>query len=200
MAELGARASAFTRFVVGGAPAAGGLTIAECHGRALVTLGGAATDHGFVSALRGVLGAELPGRTGQVAAARHGWTLALGPSEWLFVAPDRDGWAVERELTAALAPVGGQAVDVSHGRAALRLSGAPVRTVLAKGCPIDLHPRAFAAGSCAQTLFGKIGVLLHARDADAIELYVSRSYADALADGLLGAAREFGVAIAPPIG
>jgi sarcosine oxidase subunit gamma len=200
MADASARASAFTRLAGAGAPSPRALTVAECRGRALVTVGGAVSNPGFVTAIRAVLGAELPRQPGGVAAAGHGWTFWLGPAEWLFVAPERDGWALERELARALAPVGGQAIDVSHGRAVLRLAGAPVRDVLAAFCPIDLHPRGLPAGSCAQTLFGKINVLLHAlADGAAFELYVGRSYADALADGLLAAARAHGVVTAPPI-
>ncbi len=195
MAEPLARVSAFTRLVA--SPGPDPLTIAECRDRALVTIGGPVANAGFVSAVRAAIGAELPREPGGVVPAGHGWTIALGPAEWLYVAPARDGWAVERDLARALGTVGGQAIDVSHGRAVLRLSGAPVRAVLAKGCPIDVSPRGLPPGRAAQTLFGKVGVLVHARAAD-IELYVSRSYADALADGLLAAAREFGVALAPP--
>lgn len=204
MAEARAGASAFTRLAPVGAPSPHALVVAECRGRALVTVGGPVAAPEFVAAVRSVIGAELPREPGTVAVAGDGWTLWLGPSEWLYVAPrtpsGRDGWTLEQELVRALAPVGGQAIDVSHGRAMLRLAGPPARAVLARGVPIDLDPRAFPAGSCAQTLFGKINVLLHARAEDgAIELYVGRSYADALADGVMAAAEEHGIAIAPPV-
>ena len=39
----------------------------------------------------------------------------------------------------------------------LHLSGAPVREVLAQGCPLDLHPSVFGAGQCAQSHFFKLG-------------------------------------------
>ena len=198
MADAAGRAASFTRLAAVGAPSPRALVIAECRGRALVTIGG--TGAAFAAAARGVRGAQLARPTGSVVTAGDVSILALGPTEWLVVAPGRDGWALEREVAAALASAGGSAVDVSHGRAALRLSGASVRDVLARFCPIDLDPRAFAAGSCAQTLFGKINVLLHARaDLDAIELYVGRSYADALADGLIAAARDVGVVLANPV-
>ncbi|MBI3512543.1 MAG: sarcosine oxidase subunit gamma [Proteobacteria bacterium] len=197
MADPLARAAAFSRLVA--SPGPDPLIIAACRERALVTIGGSVAHAGLVSAVRAAIGAELPREPGGVVPAGHGWTIALGPAEWLYVAPARDGWAVERDLARVLALVGGQAIDVSHGRAMLRLGGAPARAVLAKGCPIDLSPRGLPSGRAAQTLFGKIGVLVHARERDAIELYVSRSYADALADGLLAAAREFGCRIGPAV-
>ena len=192
-----ARASAFSRLAAVGAPSPTALVIAECRGRALVTVTG--PGPAFAAAAPGALGAQPSPAPGTAVSAGEASILTLGPAEWLVVASGRDGWALERELAAALAPVGGGAVDVSHGRAALHLSGPSVRDVLARGCAIDLHPRAFVAGRCAQTLFGKMTVLLHARaDRDAIELYVGRSYADALADGLSAAARACGIVLATP--
>jgi sarcosine oxidase, subunit gamma len=195
-----ARTSPFTRLPAAGAAAsADALTIAECRDRAVLTVAGPATSAGFVAAVRAAIGAELPREPGTVAAARAGWTLWTGPGEWLYVAPGGDGWALERELLRATAPVGGKVVDVSHGRAILRVAGARTRDLLAKFCPIDLAPATFPPGSCAQTLFGKINILLHApADGAAIELYVSRSYADAFADALLAGAREYGGLVVPP--
>jgi sarcosine oxidase gamma subunit len=55
-------------------------------------------------------------------------------------------------------------VDQSDGRALLELSGPRVRDVLAKGVPIDLHPRAFAPGSAATSHIARIGVTLWQTD------------------------------------
>jgi sarcosine oxidase subunit gamma len=191
------RASPFTPRAPGGQ---GAVTIAECRNRALLTLGGPVADHRFVGGVRAVLGAELPREPGGVAAARDGWTIWTGPAEWLHVAPGGDGLALETEVLRAIAAAGGSAVDVSHGRAILRLSGAPVRDLLAQFCAVDLHPRAFPAGRSAQTLFGKMTVLLHAlADGEAFEIYVSRSYADALLEALLAGTRGIGFRIADPV-
>jgi sarcosine oxidase subunit gamma len=196
VADAIARASAFTRLALDGAPDDAALVIVECRDRALVTL----TGRGAAAALREALGAAPPTEPGGVAVAEAGWTLWTGPDEWLHVAPGGDGWALERAWSRALAPTGGTAVDVSHGRATLRLAGPPARQLLAKFCPIDLAPHALPAGQCAQTLFGKINVLLHAlAGSPALELYVGRSYADALADALLEGAREYGARIGPPV-
>lgn len=191
------RTSPFTGLQPGGS---GPITIAECRGRALLTIAGPVARDDFLGAVRAVLGAELPREAGGVAVARAGWTYWTGPAEWLHAAPGADGWALERELLRALAGTGGSAVDVSQGRAILRLSGAPVRDLLAGFCPLDLHPRSFPAGRSAQTLFGKMNVLLHARaEGDAFEITVSRSYADALATAVLDAAREHGCRIGEPV-
>ncbi len=50
--------------------------------------------------------------------------------------------------------------DQSGGRTVLRLSGPRARDVLAKGLPIDLHPRAFGPGSAATSTISLMGVQL----------------------------------------
>ena len=57
----------------------------------------------------------------------------------------------------------------------LHLTGARVRAVLSKGCPLDLHETAFGLGQCAQSHLAKAPVLLRAL-ADGIEVVVRRSY------------------------
>jgi sarcosine oxidase subunit gamma len=69
-------------------------------------------------------------------------------------------------------------VDQSHGRAVLRLAGRRARDVLAKGCRLDLHPRAFRPGRCAQTVIAQVAVLLHQGDErPTYDLYVFAGYA-----------------------
>jgi sarcosine oxidase, subunit gamma len=63
--------------------------------------------------------------------------------------------------------------------------------VLATGCAIDLHPRAFPAGSAVQTTLGLAGVVLLALGGTEYEILVRTSYARYLADWLLDAAAEF---------
>ena len=72
--------------------------------------------------------------------------------------------------------------DVTDGRVAFRLAGPSAREVLAKGCPLDLHPRAFAPGRCAQSLLAKASVLIHLVDdgperGPSFDVYVARSFA-----------------------
>jgi len=64
------------------------------------------------------------------------------------------------------------------------------RGVLAQGCPLDLHPRAFRAGACAQSLLAGIDVLLHQRDdAPSYDLQVRWSHAAYLWAWLAAAAQ-----------
>ena len=91
--------------------------------------------------------------------------------------------------------------DVSESRSCIRVSGPAARTVLQKACPLDLHPRAFAAGHCAQSRLAKASGVIHlaadesAPDGPVFDLYVVRSFAEYVWHWLEDAGREFGVAV-----
>ena len=48
----------------------------------------------------------------------------------------------------------GSAIDLSANRTTLELRGSSAQAVLEKGCPLDPHPREFAAGTAYLTLIG----------------------------------------------
>ncbi|MDP9481913.1 MAG: sarcosine oxidase subunit gamma, partial [Chloroflexota bacterium] len=76
---------------------------------------------------------------------------------------DRPGTeaTLEAELRAAIQGGRGSVVDVSANRTTIRLAGPGARDVLERGCSIDLHPRTFGPGRCAQTLLARAGVIIH---------------------------------------
>lgn len=68
------------------------------------------------------------------------------------------------------------AVDVSHNYSCLLLTGPRVRDLLAKGCPLDLHPRVFGQRDCTQSTLAKSRVLLRAlNDSQSTEVWVHNS-------------------------
>ena len=115
--------------------------------------------------------------------------LWLGPDEWLAVGPDGDAPALAAELEAAGAGWV-TTVDLSSNRTVLELAGPLAREVLAKGCTLDLHPRAFGPGRCAQTALARAQVILEARG-DGFRIYVRGSFATYLATWLLDAMAEY---------
>jgi sarcosine oxidase subunit gamma len=117
--------------------------------------------------------------------------LWLGPNEWLVVDPPDGEAALEAALAEALAGGLGAAVDLSANRTTIELRGPHARSLLARGCSLDLHPRAFAPGQCAQTMVGRAGVILEQRDAlPTYRLFVRGSFAGYLATWLLDALAE----------
>ncbi|OLT02106.1 hypothetical protein BJF90_04920 [Pseudonocardia sp. CNS-004] len=137
-------------------------------------------------------GLGLPTTPSTWVAWGGGQAIWLGPDEWLVTDPLRSPQELEAELRAAVGS-DGAVIDVSAQRTTLRLRGEHVRDVLETGCAIDLHPRAFPAGSAAQTTLGLAGVVLLALDDSAAHYHVlvRSSFARYLAAWLVDASTEF---------
>jgi sarcosine oxidase subunit gamma len=131
-----------------------------------------------------VLGVALPLVPNTVALTVDGWIAWLGPDEWLVVSPHALD-SLEDDLRAAAGDVPVSIVDVSSARASLRISGRGARRLLAHGCALDLHPRVFPPGRCAQTRLAYANVLIAApHDTDSYDVLVGASYARYLTDWL----------------
>jgi sarcosine oxidase subunit gamma len=159
---------------------------------AQINLRGDAGAPEFRKAVYDVVGFELPVEPNTTVVSGLGSALWLGPDEWLLVgAPDTEEDLVLR-LRQHLQGVHSSVVNVSDVRAVIELSGTRSRELLAKGCSLDLRPRSFRAGHCAQTVLAHASVLLQSTDAAPVwRLYVRNSVANYLATWLLDAIAEF---------
>jgi len=133
---------------------------------------------------------DLP--DGPRVASRGGVSFAgIGVGQWFAAAEPSETDFVPR-LRARVADLGSVA-DQSDGRVVLRLRGARVRDVLAKGVSVDLHPRRFRTGDVASTLVAHIGVQIEQLDDQpTFQLMVFRSLAGSLWSWLTKSAAEFG--------
>lgn len=139
------------------------------------------------------LGVALPTSVGDVAASGPHRVLWLGPDEWLVVS----GTPVDELLPALREAASGASaavVDVSANRTVLQLTGAAARAVLEKGCPVDLHPRAFGPGRAVTTTLARVPVLLWQVGPLEYRILPRSSYAEYVAAWLLDAMQEFGSA------
>ena len=172
--------------------------LGECPMRGLLVLRGDASAAGFRGAVSTVLGIEPVVEPLTSARKRDLSMLWLGPDEWLVVTPDRRVARIEGALRDALEGQHAALTDVSHSRTILALSGPEARAVLAKGCPLDFHPRVFEPGRCAQSRLAKCQALIHQTDAaPTFEIHVNRSFAQYAWMWLEDAGKEFGVGIMP---
>lgn len=176
--------------------AAGGLTVADCTPLAKVQiragLGGAAAtalDVPFGRAARDEAGTLVVG---------------AGPGEWLLLAPPGHS---RRLLAAADAGVGRAAedhedlvtaVDLTHGRALIRLRGALAGSVLARVSGIDLSDAVTPDGAALRTSVAGVAADI-IRDDDrgtrSYLLHCERSSGQYLFDALLGAGAEYGLEV-----
>ena len=92
------------------------------------------------------------------------------------------------ELEASLAGHHRSVVDVSANRAVIELVGPSRHDLLSSACPIDLHPKSWGDGRCAQSVFGAAQVLLHGREG-ATRVFVRPSFADYVVNLLLVSVR-----------
>ncbi|MCX2749462.1 sarcosine oxidase subunit gamma [Arthrobacter sp. MI7-26] len=137
----------------------------------------------------------LPAACGEVSGSGRATTLWLGPEEFLVIAPesahDSLGGDLIRALVEALGDDPGQVVDLSANRTTFELSGIRARDVLEKGCSLDLHPRAFRAGTALATEIGNIPAMLLKTGEESFRIFPRASFADFLGRWLLDGMREF---------
>jgi len=157
-------------------------------------------DGRVVDSVHKALGFVLPTDPNTAASAGGRSALWLGPDEWLIVGGEGEESLLTRVLHTALGETFGSVVDVSANRTVIELSGPAARDVLAHGCLVDLHPRVFGPGRCAQTLLAKAQVIIHqVNDAPTFHLYVRTSFAWYLAEWLLDAMTEYRELMAPSL-
>lgn len=145
-------------------------------------------------ALAEVLGTALPGGVGEVGSHGPHSVLWLGPDEWLVVS-DMSAELLLPELVSAARAAGDGSpaiVDVSANRTVIELSGVAARSVLEKGCPTDLHPRAFGPGTAITTTLARVPLLLWQVGPTTYRLLPRASFAAYVGSWLLDAMQEFG--------
>ncbi|MGB1008004.1 MAG: sarcosine oxidase subunit gamma, partial [Thalassobaculaceae bacterium] len=139
------------------------------------------------------LGQTLPAAGAAVGGGDRPRVLWNGPGRWLIVAPDGDGLPAR---VAAVVGDGAAVVDLSHGRAVMRIRGAVWRQILAKGTAIDLDPVALTGEQVRLTALFHVPVVLDVRDdGAAVDIFAARSLAPDLWAALTDAAGEFGYRI-----
>jgi heterotetrameric sarcosine oxidase gamma subunit len=157
------------------------LTLTDCTPLAKVAV--ASRQPGF----RGV-------RFGRAARQEDG-TLVVGsgPGEWLLVGPPG-------QAAALAGPIGPDAsyVDLTHGRALVRLTGHRAPDVLARLCAVDLDDELVPDGAALRTAVATVATDIVRDDRDGTRSYLlhcERSVGQYLFSSLLRAGAEYGLAV-----
>jgi sarcosine oxidase, subunit gamma len=175
------------------------IVLAEIAHRCQINLRGNAVDPAFTAALHAVTGLVLPAEANSFASDGALSCLWLGPDEWLIVGAGGGEGEITARLRAALGQLHAAVTDVSEARTTVVVGGPQARDLLAKGTSIDLHPRVFGPGRCVQTGFAGANVILRQTDdTPTFEIIVLNSFAEHLWTWLVGACREYRVAIGAP--
>ncbi len=118
------------------------------------------------------------------AVGKKGALLRIEPLKW---------WVFGVEAP-KLKPADGTALDISHSRTHLRVSGARASEFLNRNLPLDLRDEAFPVGSVASSSMHHVGVTLWRSD-HGYELFMPRGFALSLWEVMFETAQQFGVDI-----
>jgi heterotetrameric sarcosine oxidase gamma subunit len=187
----GRRASTGT----GGTGTAGGtgLTITDCTPLAKMQL--RAPAGGQAAAALGV-------RFGRAARDRAGvLVIGSGPGEWLLLAAPGQAPDLDTRLAGIAEHAPGEHVtwvDLTHGRALMRLTGSAAGSVLARVCGIDLSDEITPDGAAFRTSVASLATDMVRDDVSGTPSYLlhcERSSGDYLFSALLRAGADFGIEI-----
>ncbi len=157
-----------------------------------VNLRGRSDNTKFLAGTLKVLGCEPPTIANTVIESGDYRIYWLGPDEWLIVTPAGRQGQLKAELLSAMKDAFCSVVDNSSGLTMIHISGEHAAALLSTDCPLDLHPREFKLGQCAQTRLAKAGMTLSPLpDNSGFEVIIRRSFADYLLLWLQEAAIAF---------
>jgi len=127
--------------------------------------------------------------------------VGSGPGEWLLLAAPGQAGALEPTLEKAAAQAPGESVtwvDLTHGRALIRLYGQSAASVLAKVCGIDLSDGMTPDGAAFRTSVAALATDVIRDDVDGTPCYLlhcERSSGQYLFDAMLTAGAQFAIEI-----
>lgn len=183
-----------------GAGAVGEVALAACTIAAACNVQGDPARATFLETAGRLFDVALPMRPNTTTRGGAWTALWSGPRSWLLVAHAGQALGMFTAHREALNDAGGALFDLSASRVAFVVSGRPAATVMAKGCPLDFHPRAFPAGHCAQSLLGHVNAFIDRPDAaTAFRVMVARSLARDAWQGLCLSAAQYGYDVSPPM-
>lgn len=164
-----------------------------------INLRGQKNDALFLRNVSEVLGCQLPLEPNTTSISSKIVVYWLGPDEWLVVADGSDDEMLLRRIEESVAGVHAAVTDVTGNRARFHLSGPHARDVLMKGCTLDLHPKAFGLGQCAQVGLARAAIILRQVDeAPTYDIFPRRSFAEYLWLWLRDSMAEYDEQLASP--
>jgi len=166
------------------------VSLREIPTRGMIDLRGASGDRKFVAAAKEVLGVELPKAPRSSNSFGDVKALWLSPDQWLIVCARDKAPELTLALQQLLAKSHTLAIDVSDMRSIIRIEGESAREVMMKSGSLDFEDPEFVQGYVRRMRFAEIAALFNIVEANVIDLYVFRSYANYAFEFLLKASRQ----------
>lgn len=116
--------------------------------------------------------------SGRVYRCDDATVLWNGPGMWILVCENASRANMVSELNTALQDTDATVTNLSHSRTILAMQGENLLDFLYTGCPIDLDN--CPADVCFSTQFGHFNIMLHLKDSQHANMYVYRSFGQAL--------------------
>jgi heterotetrameric sarcosine oxidase gamma subunit len=167
------------------------LRVGEARGWRLVQVAafpGAAVA--LATAVRPVLGTDLPTSVGEAAVVSSRLFLKVGPEQFWIITRDNEDLA--RTLGSVVLPTVGSVTPLSHSRTCIWIDGPLSREVLATGIAVDLHPDVFRRHCFALTGLHHTPLMILRSGESRYELYALRTFALWTWEWLIDAALPFG--------
>lgn len=178
----------------GAGKGAAGVTLAEIKGRDLVQVGAwPETVPAVASELGGALGFAAPAPQGPAVTAGERTAFFVGPDKIWVTAPFADtlGAKLGKLWPSSKAVV----TELGHSRTVLRLSGPNARDCIARFLAVDTDPALFPVGHVISAGLHGLGVTLHHVTAGSYDLYLPRTFALSLFEGIVEVAEQWGVEV-----
>ncbi|AKS45823.1 sarcosine oxidase subunit gamma [Octadecabacter temperatus] len=163
--------------------------VTRADARGMITLRGDLGSAKIKKAVKAATGQKMP-VSGQFLGDGTQGVAWMSPDELLLIVPyDSVGTSIEG-LNKALVKTHFLTVDVSDARAVFTVSGDGARDVLARLCPVDLHPDSFGVGQARRTRLAQIAAAFWMHEGG-LDVVCFRSVAD-YAHGVLTRAATTG--------
>lgn len=138
-----------------------------------------------------------------LAARENGWlVVGSGPGEWLVLAPPRTAEHVAGRLTETAAGSAPEefvsVIDLTHGRALVRVTGEDAPDLLALLCGVDLDGDMTPDGAAFRSGLAGVATDVIRDDRDGTRSYLlhcERSSGQYLFDSLVGAGESLGIGV-----
>jgi sarcosine oxidase subunit gamma len=181
---------------ISGGPQDAGIWLQESRHVGKLILRGSPGDNNFITETNEVLGQKLPIIPNTFVRKNDQTIVWLGPDEWLITCTPGNEKSLEADLISSLSIIHNSVTNVSDNSTIIKLSGPAARTVLMKGCAIDIHPRVFVPGSAVQSNLAAAFVTFWQLDLEpTYNILVRASFSTYLWNWLLDAGAEFGIHI-----